>query len=105
MIRSLNTGPFLEVTNGTSSDPYISNTAPMVGLIRFCNNRFEVYDGAIWHSIGQSFPTISLTNSASDALGWAIKKMKEEEYLLSLPSDNPAVIKAKEHVNHKIKCQ
>ncbi len=59
--------------------PYISPTQPMSGMVRFNNNRMEVYDGTSWHQVSGGSAHINLSSDAKDILNWAKNKMREEQ--------------------------
>ena len=92
MIRTLNAGSFLQVEGVNHSDPYINyNNGATTGMVRYVNNTFQVYDGNIWQNIGQSYPMIKLTESATKAINWALKEMETEEKIEELGKDSPAI--------------
>ena len=93
MIKTIIAGPHIEVSNGYTSDPYINshNGQPPVGMVRYNNNNLETYDGTTWHKLGQAYPTIGLTRSATAAIDWAIKEMEFEAQLEKMSEEHPAV--------------
>lgn len=98
MIRTLNAGSFLQVEGANHSDPYINyNNGATTGMVRYVNNTFQVYDGDIWQNIGQSYPIIKLTESATKAIDWALKEMETEAKLEELGKNSPAVQAALEN--------
>ena len=98
MIKSINGGSHIEISCGSASDPYIPNTAaPMVGMVRYVNDNLETYDGNTWHRLGQAYTMISLTESATKAINWAIKEMEFEAQLEKMGEEHPAVKAAHEH--------
>lgn len=99
MIKTIIAGPHIEISNGYTSDPYINshNGQPPVGMVRYFNNSLEAYDGTSWHKLGEAYPTVSLTKSATAAIDWAIKEMEFEAKLEQLGSDHPAVKAAHEN--------
>jgi hypothetical protein len=99
MISGLNATGSLMVTGGQPSGTYYQTGQPMSGMVRYINSCFEVYDGSTWHRLQSTYSTISLNSQAETAIEWAKKKMLEEEVLLSMPSDHPAVKIARENVN------
>ena len=98
MIKTINGGTHIQISGGSASDPYIPNTStPMVGMVRYVNNNLETYDGNTWHRLGQAFTIISLTESATKAISWAIKEMEREAQLEKMGEENPAVKAAHEN--------
>lgn len=99
MIKTINAGRHIEVSNGYASYPYINahHGQPMVGMVRYFNNSLEAYDGTTWHKLGEAYPMISLTEAATKAIDWAIKEMEFEAKLEQLGSDHPAVKAAHEN--------
>ncbi len=98
MIRTLNAGSFLQVEGVNHSDPYINyNNGATTGMVRYVNNTFQVYDGNIWQNIGQSYPMIKLTESATKAIDWAIKEMEFEAQLEKMGDEHPAIKAAHEN--------
>lgn len=98
MIKSINGGPYIQISGGSASDPYIPNTATsMVGMVRYVNNHLEAYDGNTWHRLGEAYTTISLTESATKAINWALKEMEFEAQLEKMGEEHPAVKAAHEH--------
>ena len=98
MIKSINSnGRYITVSGGSPSSTYYQNGMPMAGMTRYYNNNLEVYDGSGWVQIGNSYATVGLTSEAEEILDWAREKRREEEAMLPLPSDHPAVKIAKEN--------
>ena len=98
MIKTINGGTHIQISCGSASDPYIPNTpTPMVGMVRYHNNNLETYDGNTWHRLGQAYTMISLTESATKAINWAIKEMEHEAQLEKMGEENPAVKAAHEN--------
>jgi hypothetical protein len=101
MIKGLTHGPGVSVMGGNTSVPYISQDTnnPMQGMIRINGSDMQVWSGNNWMTINSSYATVQLDGETLALLDWARKKKHEEEVLLSLPSDNPAVKIARENVN------
>lgn len=92
IISSITAGRYLQIENSGTSDPYIgSSHAPMTGMIRYWNNKFEVYDGSVWMQLGQTFPTIKLHEDAVKAIEWSIKQIEAETKIKELCKNHPAV--------------
>lgn len=88
------------IVDGENATYYNSSTsAPLAGMLRYhSGGKLEVFDGQYWHKV-QGSTTISLNYEAKQVLEWAKNKMREEEILVSLPNDNPAIKLAKDNVN------
>ena len=101
MIKGLAGGVGVRVSGGDTALPYVSmNTEiPMQGVIRTWGTDMQVFDGASWKTIPSSYATVTLDEYTLELLDWARKKKMEEEVLLSLPNDNPAVKIARENIN------
>lgn len=101
MIRGLMSAEGVDVSNGTAVLPYISQVSsnPMQGIVRVWGTELQTFDGCTWQNITSGYATIGLDKTTRDLLEWARKKKQEEEVLLSLSSDNPAVKIARENVN------
>jgi hypothetical protein len=104
MIKGISQGGrYIAVTGGSPGSNYVNNysSAQGVGNMRFntSNQNMEVWDGNTWMTLQSSYATVQLDEEAIRILDWAKKKMFEEEVLLSLPSDNPAVKIARQNVN------
>jgi hypothetical protein len=50
--------------------------------------------------ISSSYATVSIDQEVLDVIQWARKKKLDEEALLSLPSDHPAVKSARQNLNN-----
>jgi hypothetical protein len=104
MIKGISqVGRYITVTGGSPGSNYVNNysSAQGVGNMRFntSNQNMEVWDGNTWMTLQSSYATVQLDEEAIRILDWAKKKMIEEEVLLSLPSDNPAVKIARQNIN------
>ena len=99
MIRNIQGSQFVQVDGGTPSTSYFQNGQPMSGMIRYYNNNFEVYDGSTWLTISPGYASIKLSPQAEKALEWVFNKIEEEQVLISLPNDHPAIKAAKDNVN------
>ena len=101
MIKGLAGGVGVRVSGGDTPVPYINmtNVNPMQGMIRVWGTDMQVFDGTIWRTLPASYATVTLDEYSLGLLDWAKKKKMEEEVLLSLPNDNPAVKLAKKNIN------
>ena len=95
MINNIyNSGPYLSVLHGPGSSPYINPSQPMTGMVRYVNNRLEVYDGSSWLQVGGGTASVSLTGDAIEILDWAKKRMVEESKIKQLAKTNPTIADA-----------
>lgn len=96
-------GRYITVTGGSPGSNYVNNYsgAQGIGNMRFntSNQNVEVWDGNTWITLQSSYATVQLDEDAIRLLDWAKRKMVEEEAILSLPSDHPAIKIAKQNVN------
>jgi AAA+ superfamily predicted ATPase len=77
----------------------MNNENPIQGMMRVWGTDIQVFNGSSWTDINASYATITLDTNSLDLLNWAKKKKMEEEVLISLPNDNPAVKIARANVN------
>jgi hypothetical protein len=101
MIKGLAGGGGIRVLGGDTSVPYISmtNENPIQGMVRVWGSDLQVFDSTSWKTLPSSYATVTLDEYTLGLLDWAKKKKMEEEVLLSLPNDNPAVKIARQNVN------
>lgn len=100
MIKGLNSqGRYMLVSGGSSGGTYYQTGQPMAGMVRYTNSDLQVYDGNTWQTISGSYASVGLSAEAEMLLDWARAKKLEEEAMLPLPSDHPAVKIAKENLN------
>ena len=101
MIKGLAGGAGVRVSGGDTSVPYINmNTeTPIQGMIRVWGTDMQVFDGFSWKILPASYAIVTLDEYTLELLDWTRKKKMEEEVLLSLPNDNPAVKIARENIN------
>lgn len=100
MIKGIVSGAFIDVSGGVSNVPYISTNidSPMQGMIRVHGDDLQVWSGTGWMQIAASYPTVSLSSSAQNAISWAMVKMAEEAELERLSDNHPAVKAAYENM-------
>ena len=88
---------------GSGASTYVNNYsgAQGVGNMRYntSTQNMEVWDGNGWIILNTSIPMLGLTSEAEEILDWAREKRREEEAMLPLPSDHPAIRIAKENLN------
>jgi len=101
MIKGLTNGAGISVAGGNTTLPYVpmNNENPIQGMMRVWGSDIQVFNGSNWTNINASYALIKLDTDALDLLQWAKKKKIEEEVLISLPSDHPAVKIARQNVN------
>jgi hypothetical protein len=94
MIREIiGGGPFLSVSSGDAFTPYINMSMPSAGMTRWNGNtnNLEVYDGSAWMTINSNTATLGLTNDATYAITWVLRKMEEESKLEKLAKEHLAI--------------
>lgn len=91
MISNVIGGEYLTVSSYPGSAPYINNSQPMTGMMRYHNNSLQVYDGSAWMTVGGGSATVNLTTDAVSILNWAKKKMTEEQEMIELAKNNPTI--------------
>jgi len=95
---------YIVTSPSNNAQPYISNTAPMSGMVRYSNNRLEVYDGNIWHQLNEGTSSIGLSIEAESLLDWAREQRNKQCDLEALAKTKPAVAIAIDNLN-KAKAQ
>jgi len=101
MITGLAGSSGVKVNGGAISLPYIpmNNENPIQGMIRVWGGNLQVFNGSSWASLSSSHAIVTLDDYTLGLLDWVRKKQIEEETLISLPNDNPAVILARQNIN------
>lgn len=101
MIKGLAGARGVFVNGGNTGLQYINQNSsnPMQGMIRVWGTDLQVFDGSNWCNINSSYATIELDSPTQAVLEWAKKKMTEEQLLLELPDDSPAVKLARQNIN------
>ena len=101
MIKGLLGTGGVTVMGGNTSVPYINmnSETPMQGMIRVWGTDIQVFNGSNWTVVPSSYATVQLDPTSQEIISWVKKKMVEEEFLLTLPSDNTAVKLAKQNIN------
>jgi len=91
----------INVQGGNTSLQYVSQNSsnPMQGMVRVWGTDLQVFDGSSWQNIQSSYATVELAADTVALLQWVRTKKLEEETLLSLPSDHPAVKTARQNLN------
>ena len=93
MIKNLHSSTnHIQIGNSYSHVPPISPGAQSAGMLRWntSSNTIEVYNGVAWFGVETS-ADITLSDSAQQALDWAVDKMKEEARLQDLMSRHPGL--------------
>jgi len=101
MIKNINcASQYLSVTGGTSS-PYIGNNGSGAGMVKFNNTSqsLEVFDGSNWMPLTSNYVSVEMSVYGNTIMQWAAKKMEEEQRILALASQYPAVKNAKEQLD------
>ena len=93
MIRGINAGPHLTISDGYVSTPSFSPGAQSAGMVRYNTNMkcLEVYDGISFVTLGTAHPTIEMTPQAREAVEWAMSKQEEEYKLQALMKQHPGL--------------
>jgi hypothetical protein len=101
MIKGLGSGIGISVSGGNTTLPYVpmNNENPIQGMMRVWGSDIQVFNGSGWTNINASYATITLDTDLLDLLNWVRAKKAEEEVLISLPNDHPAVKLARQNVN------
>jgi len=95
MIRNITAGYGINIGGSNSySTPFIDQTRPSAGMVRYINNNLEVYDGANWMIVQSSYPQIELNGAVQAILAWAQEKMTEENRIKELAAKHPTVADA-----------
>ena len=91
----------IAVNGGNTSLQYVNQNVsnPMQGMIRVWGTDMQVFEGTSWTNIQTSYATVELDTETKMLLEWAKTKKKDEEMLLTLPSDRPSVKTAKQNLN------
>ena len=91
----------IAVNGGNTSLQYVNQNVsnPMQGMIRVWGTDMQVFEGTNWTNIQTSYATVELDTETKLLLEWAKTKKRDEEMLLTLPSDHPSVKAAKQNLN------
>lgn len=101
MIKTINGGKGIIVTNNFNSDPYISPGSAGAGMIRWNPNMncIEVNDGSVWKQFNWSHPMIELSEEVLDTLEWAKQKKVKEAEIEALANEYPVVAELKDKLD------
>lgn len=96
MIRTINAGAGIRISNGHASTTYVNMSNPSAGLVRYNgnSNNLEVYDGSSWMTLNGAYPIIELDGDVLGIINWAKEKMNKEAKLLELAQQNKTVADA-----------
>ena len=102
MIKGLMGSNGIAVNGGNTSLQYVNQNVsnPMQGMIRVWGTDMQVFEGTSWTTIQTSYATVELDTETKMLLEWAKTKKRDEEMLLTLPSDHPSVKAAKQNLNN-----
>lgn len=105
MIKGINTGTGLQVSNGYTSWPQFYNSVQstgnsLIGQVRYngASQNLEVFDGNTWIMMSGSYPTVELAPHVQAVVNWAQIKMAEEAKIQELAAKHPTVADALEAV-------
>lgn len=98
MIKAVHGSDSIFVTESNYSLPYVDQTKPSAGMLRYKDYNIEVYDGSSWLSATAATPHIDLSPEIKTVLAWARRAMQEEQELEKLAKEHPAVNAALETV-------
>jgi hypothetical protein len=93
MIRGINAGPHLTISDGYAPTPSFSPGAQSAGMVRYNTNMqcMEVYDGIGWQTIYTAHPTVDLAPASREAVEWAMRKQHEERNLKEMMERHPGL--------------
>ena len=107
MIKGVNAGNGLQVSNSYGSWPQFYNTVQstgnsLIGQVRYLGSsqNFEVFDGNSWIMMAASYPTVELSGEVLSILNWAKAKMAEELRLKQLAQRHPSLQDALDQLQH-----
>lgn len=94
MIRNITGTNGVHVSGSVYNAPYIDTTKASAGMVRYVGGNFEVYDGSSWLGMQSGFPIIELDHETREILQWAQNRMVEEQRMMALGAQHPAVADA-----------
>jgi hypothetical protein len=96
MIRTISGSRYIQVSGGSTTNPYVSPGAQGAGMLRWnpTYNNIEVNDGNSWQQIHMAHPMIALSPDAEALLNWANSKREEELRIAHLAAQHPTVADA-----------
>ena len=100
MIKSIMSGPGINVQNATVNWPYITSNSsnPIQGMLRINNQDLQVFDGSTWMNVSMGYPTVELTGEVQSIIQWAREERNRQLERTRLVKDNPALQKALEAI-------
>lgn len=92
-INTSNSAGYLHIDPGYGGNTYISPNSnnPMTGMIRMNGSTLEAFDGSCWVAMAMNYPSVSLNQTAIQALDWCQRKMIEEAKIKELAAKSPTV--------------
>ena len=113
MIKSINGGNGLQITNNYNTWPTFYNNPQstgntLIGQVRYngSSQNLEVSDGNSWLIMTSAYPTVELSGEVQSILNWARMKMAEEYRIKELAAKHPTVadaLKAVELAEEQVK--
>lgn len=107
MIKGVNAGNGLQISNSYTSWPQFYNSVQstgnsLIGQVRYngSSQNFEVFDGNSWIMMTASYPTVELAPYVQSVVAWAQTKMAEEARMRELATSNPTVADAVQALKH-----
>jgi hypothetical protein len=96
MIKTINAGAGIRISNGYASTTYVNMSNPSAGMVRYNgnSNNLEVYDGSSWMTLNGAYPIIELDSDVLGVINWAKEKMNKEAKLQELAKTNATVADA-----------
>lgn len=94
MIRTITSGPGINISGSIYNAPYIDTTRPSAGLVRYVSGNLEVYDGSSWLPLQSSYPNIELDGVTQEAIQWTRRRMEQEKRMEELAKSHPTVADA-----------
>ena len=93
MIKSLQGDPYIVVSGGSTSLPYVpmNNENPIQGMMRVWGTDLQVFTGSNWTVMPSSYTTVGLAPQYQQAIDWAHRKMIEEIKMQKLAEQHPAI--------------
>ncbi len=98
MIKGLRGDQGITVSGGDTNVPYVNQntTNPMTGMMRVWGSEIQCFDAGCWLNMNTSYATVSLDSESQVLLGWARRKMLEEQDLKLLMEKYPGLKDAKD---------
>jgi hypothetical protein len=78
-LKSITGGVGIVVNGGQPKFTQIDMAAVGAGMVRYNNDKLEVFDGSVWKALNTSDCNLDLSQPVIDLLTWVRQKMQEEE--------------------------